>query len=326
MAQTTARILGAIVRCSLRSASMPVSVGITPPSMLFTADLATRRDIMTSIADAGLDGVLYADHVSFRGGHGTEALVLLAALSQLHPTLGLHTLYLLPLRHPVTVARSVATLAEWAPGRLELGVGIGGEDRHEIEVCGVDPATRGRRCNESLEVLRPLLAGEEVTFRGEFFDIEACSIRPVPDPPVPVLVGGRSDAAIRRAGRYGDGWLGAWCSPKRFSEAIRECAAEAERFGRSNVAWRHKYQVWVGIGRDQDSARNAVKAAMEGFYRIPFEPFERYTPVGTPEEVADRLRAFVDVGVHHFDLMPCVPDGEDAIALAGEVKRLLVER
>ncbi len=64
------------------------------------------------------------------------------------------------LRHPVPVARQIASLCEAAPGRLSFGVGIGGEDRHEIEICGVDPATRGRRTDESLEVLLPLLAGE----------------------------------------------------------------------------------------------------------------------------------------------------------------------
>src|SRR6188768_1303322 len=100
------------------------------------------------MGDAGLDGVLQADHVSFRNGAGTEAIVMMAGLSGLHPTLGLHIgVYLLPLRHPVTVARALSTLSSVAPGRVVFGVGIGGEDRHEVEVCGVDPRTRGRRCD-----------------------------------------------------------------------------------------------------------------------------------------------------------------------------------
>jgi alkanesulfonate monooxygenase SsuD/methylene tetrahydromethanopterin reductase-like flavin-dependent oxidoreductase (luciferase family) len=65
-------------------------------------------------------------------------------------------LYLLPLRHPVLVARQLASIAELAPGRLTFGVGIGGEDPHELEICGVDPRTRGRRMDESLEILREL--------------------------------------------------------------------------------------------------------------------------------------------------------------------------
>ena len=91
-----------------------------------------------------------------------------------HPGLA-HALYLLALRHPVPVAREIATLCESAPGRLVLGVGVGGEDRHEIEICGVDPRTRGRRTSESLETLRGLLSGEPVTHRGEFFAFDVAN-------------------------------------------------------------------------------------------------------------------------------------------------------
>jgi alkanesulfonate monooxygenase SsuD/methylene tetrahydromethanopterin reductase-like flavin-dependent oxidoreductase (luciferase family) len=108
-----------------------------------------RSRLMHAMSAAGIDGVLQADHVSFRNGSGVDAIVMMAGLSGLHPTLGLCIgVYLLPLRHPVPVARSVVTLAQLAPGRVELGVGIGGEDRHEVEVCGVDPRSRGRRCDD----------------------------------------------------------------------------------------------------------------------------------------------------------------------------------
>ena len=301
-----------------------VTVGISPSEALLAAPIEERRRVIATIAEAGLDGLLYADHVSFRGGFGMEGLVLMAGFSQLHPTLALHMgLYLLPLRHPVPVARSLATLAELAPGRLVFGVGIGGEDRHEVEVCGVDPRTRGRRCDESLAVLRPLLRGESVTFHGEFFDIDDCVIRPTPTPAIPLLIGGRSDAAVRRAGRFGDGWLASWCSPRRFAEAIDMCTDHAATAGRRDVAWRHKYQLWVGLAGDRDTARECVKRRMEGFYRIPFAQFEKYTPFGTPAEVADSLRPFMEIGVREFDLTPCAPSDAEAIELAGEVKRLL---
>ena len=88
--------------------------------------------------------------------------------------------YLLPLRHPTLVARQVADLELLAPGRLVLGLGIGGEDPHEYTVCGVDPRTRGRRMDECLEVLRSLLTGTPVTFHGEFFDLDDALILPAP--------------------------------------------------------------------------------------------------------------------------------------------------
>jgi alkanesulfonate monooxygenase SsuD/methylene tetrahydromethanopterin reductase-like flavin-dependent oxidoreductase (luciferase family) len=300
-------------------------MGVVPATGLNGADVAERARLLQRIADAGLDGVLQADHVSFRDGSGTDAIVMMAGLSSAHPTLGLHIgVYLLPLRHPVTVARSLATLAQLAPGRVVFGVGIGGEDRHEVEVCGIDPRTRGRRCDASLAVLRALLDGEVVSHHDEFFDIDDCRIVPAPAPPIPVLVGGRSDAAITRAGRFGDGWLGAWCSPSRFASAIARCHEVAGDAGRT-VAWRHKLQPWVGLGATREAARAQVAAAMQRFYGLPFEAFEKYTPYGTPADVAAALQAYVDVGVHEFDVSACAASPDEAIELTGEVKRLLAE-
>jgi alkanesulfonate monooxygenase SsuD/methylene tetrahydromethanopterin reductase-like flavin-dependent oxidoreductase (luciferase family) len=302
-----------------------IRVGAVPAAGLTSLTVHERIEVLSAMADAGLDGVLAADHVSFRNGSGTDAIVLMAGVAGMHPTLGLHIgVYLLPLRHPVTVARSLATLAELAPGRVVFGVGIGGEDRHEVEVCGVDPRTRGRRCDASLDVLRALLAGDEVTHHDEFFHIDACRIVPTPSPPVPVLVGGRSDAAIRRAGRFGDGWLGTWCSPTRFATAVARCSETAALAGRGEVRWRHKLQAWVGLAETREQARAAVARDMQRFYGLPFEMFEKYTPYGPPADVAAALAPFVDAGAHELDLCLCGDDVGDTVAMAGEVKRLLV--
>jgi alkanesulfonate monooxygenase SsuD/methylene tetrahydromethanopterin reductase-like flavin-dependent oxidoreductase (luciferase family) len=223
----------------------------------------------------------------------------------------------------VPVARALSTLSSLAPGRVIFGVGIGGEDRHEVEVCGVDPRTRGKRCDASLTIHTALLRGEEVTHHDQFFDIERCSVLPAPTPRIPLLVGGRSDAAVRRAGRFGDGWLGTWCSPRRFAQAIDLCGETASSSGRHVVDWRHKLQPWVGLGRTREEARTHVATAMEHFYGLPFESFEKYTPYGTAEDVAEGLRPYVEAGVHEFDLSLCGPSAETSIDMAGEVKRLL---
>jgi len=179
------------------------------------------RGLLGGIADSGIDFVFTADHVSFRDGSGMDGLVTLAAVGGLEPRLGLQVgVYLLALRHPMVAARQIATLAEAAAGRLTVGVGVGGDDRHEVEVCDVDPSTRGRRTDAALEIVRALLEGQTVDGDGEFFRFRGGRIRPVPDPAVPMVVGGRSDAALKRAGRLGDGWLAAWCSPRRFAEGV----------------------------------------------------------------------------------------------------------
>ena len=139
--------------------------GLATPSNLWKLDWTQRQSTVEQIANSGFDHIFMADHVSFRNGSGTDGFVEVAALSQLHPTLGVMTgIYLIPLRHPLPIARQLATMANLAPGRMIFGVGIGGEDPHELEVCGVNPKRRGVRANESLAIIKGLLAGETVTF------------------------------------------------------------------------------------------------------------------------------------------------------------------
>ena len=299
-----------------------IAVGCSVPAR--SDELGEIGAALRSIADAGLDHVMAGDHVSFRGGRGMDGLILAAIYAALEPRLTCYlSVYLLPLRHPSTVARQLATLAASAPGRLVFGVGVGGEDRHEVEICGVDPATRGRRMDECLEVLRGLLTGEPVTFRGEHIRVEEAQIVPPPPVPIPIVVGGRSNAAVRRAGRLAEGWLGIWCSTRRYAEAVALAAEEAARAGRDDVRWQHGIQVWCGIGPSREHAKDQVSAAMERMYRLPFASFERYVPYGTPADVAETLRGYVEVGCRSFNLVPCAADPAEAIAGSAEIRRLL---
>lgn len=269
----------------------------------------------------GFDHLFMADHVSFRNGSGTDGFVEVAGLSQLHDQLGVMiSIYLLPLRHPLPVARQLATMAKLAPGRMIFGVGVGGDDRHEIEVCGVDPRTRGKRTNESLTILRHLLAGEKVDFSGDHFNIKQAEIRPQPESPIPIIVGGRSDAALQRAAEFSDGWIGVWCSTTRYAQALQLVQAKADECGRGDTQWLHGYQPWVGLASTTNAARDAVKKQMERFYKVPFDKFERYTPYGTPAEVAEQLAAYAQAGCRLFNVKVCTQHAEEEVALGGEVR------
>lgn len=309
--------------------SEPVRVGITPPWGLFEMPPDRQRALLGSIADAGIDHLFLADHVSFRGGDGTDGIVALAALGGMEPRLDLSLgVLLLALRHPMVAARQIATFAETAPGRVTMGIGVGGEDRSEFEVCGVDPATRGRRTDAALEIVRRLLDGEAVSWHDDFFDLDAARIRPTPRPPVPFIVGGRSDAALDRAGRLGDGWLAAWCSARRLAQGIEhvEAVAARERRRAAPATWQHGIQLWVGIGSDPAEGRRHVAEGMERFYKMPFEPFERYTPVGDAADIAEFLAPYVDAGARTFNLAAVGPDREAEIEAIAEVRRLLNRR
>lgn len=273
-------------------------------------------------ADAGLDHITVGDHVSFHGGFGMDGLTLAAMALAAEPRLDVNVgIYLLGLRHPVPTARQLATISEIAPGRLSLGVGVGGEDRHEVEICGVDPRTRGSRLDECLRVVRMLGTGEPMSFDGRHIQIRDARIAPACDPPIPLVVGGRSAAAIRRAATLGDGWLGIWASPARFSQVVEETARLAAEAGRGDVSWRHAMQLWCSFG-SPEVAQGRLARSMERMYRLPFEKFARYSPAGSPEEIAAFLQPYVDAGCRTFNLLTVGPD-DDAIAGAAEVRAIL---
>jgi probable F420-dependent oxidoreductase len=112
----------------------------------------------------------------------------------------------LPVRNPVLVAKQVTSVAVLTGGRLVLGVGTS-PWREDYEVLGVPWARRGQRMDEALAIVRGLAAGGYFEFHGELLDLPPVKISPVPAAPVPVLIGGHGEAALRRAARAGDGWL-----------------------------------------------------------------------------------------------------------------------
>jgi alkanesulfonate monooxygenase SsuD/methylene tetrahydromethanopterin reductase-like flavin-dependent oxidoreductase (luciferase family) len=303
-----------------------IRVGAFPPLQGTGIDTEAQAAFVAAADDAGLDHVCTGDHVSFFVGAGFDGLVSATSLAVGHPTIPVYVaIYLLPLRHPTLVARQIADLELLAPGRLVLGVGIGGEDPHELEICGVDPHTRGRRMDECLTVLRGLLTGEPFSFHGEFFNLDDALILPAPRSPVPIVVGGRSDAAVQRAARFGDGWIGIWCSARRFAEVVAAIDEQATALGRTPAPRAHAMQVWCGIADSPERARPLLATAMEGFYQTPFERFERYSPFGTAADVAEFLAPYVAAGCTTFNLIPQSPDPETAVAGAAEVRRLLVD-
>ncbi len=225
----------------------PVTVGIRVPHEQLSGGAHSLRAAIDQVVGEEIDRVCVGDHVTFHGGAGFDGLVQAAALAALCDLEVQTAVYLLPLRHPVPVARQVNSLAQLAPGRFVFGVGIGGEDPAEVRACGVDPATRGRRMDEALSIVRELLVGEPLTWRGDFFELDEVRIAPPPREPVPIVVGGRSEAALRRAGRLGDGYLALWTSPERFVRSIATVEHYAAEAGRSDVAWRHGLHVWCGF-------------------------------------------------------------------------------
>ena len=301
-------------------------VGMFLPRDVLNAGPGEWRLALAAMADAGIDFVAAADHVSFHTGWGIDGIVHATALGVIEPRLDVAIgVYLLPLRHPIPVARQLVSLSQAIrPRPLEFGVGVGGEDRHEVEVCGVDPATRGRRADESLVVIRNALTGATFDHDGEFFSLRAARISPAPPAPVTIVVGGRSERALARAGRLGDGWLGVWSTPERYRQRVEIVERVAAEAGRTAPAggWRHGLQLWVGAG-EGDRGRTPLARSIESLYRLPFERFERFSPYGTPDAIVAALVPYVAAGCTSFSISAQADDWRDAVACVGEVRRLL---
>ncbi|MCP5110230.1 MAG: LLM class flavin-dependent oxidoreductase, partial [bacterium] len=172
----------------------------------------------------------------------------------------------------------------------------------------------------ALFLVRNLRTGQPGDGDGHFYRFGNALSRPAPKPSIPFLVGGRSDAALDRAGRLADGWLAAWCSAKRFKQSVEIVElAGAKRKPR----WQHGLQVWIGIGSSPAEGRVYVSEAMLKFYKLRFELFERYSPTGTPHQIAEFLAPYVRAGATALNLTPCGPDRETEIAAAAEIKLLL---
>ncbi len=318
-----------LVHADARESSSPpprnqLSVGI----VLREPDLREWQgrlgELAEAVVGAGIDHVTVGDHVSFADGQGVDGLILATALLASHPALRVQTgVYLLALRHPAVVARQLATISLLAPGRFTFGVGVGGDDPRELELCGVDPRTRGARMNEALLCVRRFMAEEEISFTGRFFEFQDAAIRRAPDPAIPVLVGGRSDAALRRTAALGDGWLGLWVSPARFAAATETIGSTAADAGRAHENWLHTMQLWAGFDSTRERAVERVAKIMERSYSLPFERFERYTPCGTPDDVATALEPYLAAGCRRFNFVHEAPDLSQAIAAVAEVKQLL---
>jgi len=186
-------------------------------------------DVVKICEEVGFEGAMISDHLlHFEERHSRypysedgeppsfsaetawpDCWSIIAAMAAVTERLRFATnVYILPLRNPLEVAKATSSVASFCGGRLVLGAGAGWM-KEEFDVLGVDFHTRGKRFNECIEVLRKLWSGRSVEHHGAFFDFPRVLMCPVPPEPVPIYIGGMSNAALRRAARLGDGWLGA---------------------------------------------------------------------------------------------------------------------
>jgi len=268
--------------------------------------------LVQRVEQLGFDSVWTGDHVSFHNPL-YESLTLLASYAPITRRIRLGTaVYLLALRSPAVAAKITATIDVLSEGRLIFGVGVGGENPKEFELCGVPHAERGARVTEGIDVVRALWRETPATFHGRFSRFEGVSIDPKPVQKLPpIWVGGRSDAALVRAGSQGDGWVSYVVQPERYARSLEKIREAAHAAGRSLTGFTGAHLAFITVGRDYERARKTWVSVLSRRYAQDFEPLaKKYGVIGTPEQCAEQLAAFRDAGCTYF-LLSAIGDPRD---------------
>jgi len=216
-------------------------------------------------------------------------------------------LYLLPAWNPVLVAEQVGTLAALARGPFVMQCAVGGGP--QMGAMGAPPTGRAAAFEQHLDVIRRLLAGEEV---------DGVRVAPLPPERLEVWIGGHAPPAIDRAARLGDGWIAApWATDEEAAEmaaVYRKACDEHGRPPRSVVLRRD-----VHVGGDEAEARRVAQPILEGGYR-GMDPAA--TVVGSPDQVAERFEGYAAMGYDHVLVRHLVDDQKEVLASFARLARV----
>lgn len=274
------------------------------------------------LEELGYDSAWAGEHILFHFPTN-DALIEMAAVAAQTTTLKIGSgVYLLPLRHPVPSAKAIATLDHVARGRVILGVGVGGEYPKEFEACGVPINERGRRTDESIDILRLLWTEDHVSYHGRIFQIDDVTMRPKPvQAHIPIWIGGRSEAALRRAARRADGYLPYLVSVRRFRENREKLIAYAGELGRDLSGFTWGLHIFVTVAATYEAARSVAARRLQGMYQQDFESIAGpLNAIGTAEQVAAKLLEFGEAGARYF-VLNLLGEPESLPAMAEQIAR-----
>jgi len=260
----------------------------------------------------GFESVWIGDHAAFHNPtlDSLGALGYVAALTR-RVRIG-PCVYLLALRHPTVAAKQIASLDRLSGGRVVFGVGVGGEFPKEFEACGVPHLERGARVDEGIAVCRALWGPSPVSFEGRFTRFTGVALEPKPVQPggPPIWIGGRSDAALRRAARVGDGWVAYLVTPDRFRTSLQKIATFARESNRAldPETFEAAHVLFTVVDDDWEQARAQAACQLTRQYNQPFEDLARkYCLLGSPAACLEQLDRFVAAGVRTFVIYFTVP-------------------
>ncbi|MGC9220120.1 MAG: LLM class flavin-dependent oxidoreductase [Solirubrobacteraceae bacterium] len=255
---------------------------------------------------AGFDAVWAGDHLAAPASN-YEPTVVLAAVAAMTGRLSLgFGVLLLGLRNAAWAAKQMQAIDAMAPGRLRLGVGVGGEFPQEFEAVGLSTRQRGALLDRALEAMPALLQGRETDMRAldGIAPVHVPALRPPVHALPPVYVGGRGEPSMNRAARFGDWWMPTWLSAEQLAKRALRLGELADQHGRAQTP-RIALVLGAHIDEDKTRARAHATAYTRGMYGLPFERVEKWTAYGPASRVAELVSEVVEAGVEEivFTLM-----------------------
>ena len=257
----------------------------------------------------GIDSVWLSDHMM--GERAEVSIVpMMAAIAARTQNLKFGpSVMMMPLRHPIAVAREVATLDYLSNGRMIMAVGLGADEK-EADAFKIPRKKRGSMTDESVEIIRKLWAGPNVSHHGVHYQFDEVTINPRPAKKIDIWVGGRSDFALKRVARISDGWFASFVTPEGFAEGVAKITEFAAEYGRQDEEIEAGSIVFCHVDPDGDKARRDFTAFFAATNRRPPELMLSRSAVGTPEECRDILQRFVEHGLTKFALWPACPPAQ----------------
>jgi probable F420-dependent oxidoreductase len=226
----------------------------------------------------------------------------------------------LPLHEPLLLSRQLATLDVFTGGRITLGIGLGGSAEEYRRLHGtLDKPNRGQMTDEYLQALRVLWKERYATFHGEYVSFDDAEAFPKPiQEPLPIFVAGQSEAMLRRAATFGQGWIDFAMD----SDALRDTAAILRQYvreaGGDETSFEIARQFYVSIAASEEEAKANLAAAVPPPTNPDFAPsgppstlnVNEPSLVGTPDQIRDRLEAYVAAGATEICVIFYAPDAE----------------
>ncbi|MBI3784203.1 MAG: LLM class flavin-dependent oxidoreductase [Deltaproteobacteria bacterium] len=281
------------------------SVGRTGlPSPQTIADFAERAE------DLGIDSIWLSDRISSRQPHLDIACIMAGWAARTKKIKMGPSVLTLPARDPVHVARTYATLdyLSGSCGRIIMAVGLG-SDPKECLACGIPPEERGPRMEEGVHVMRRLWTETRVTHHGRFYNFDDVTIEPRPARgSLDVWIGGRSDVALKRTARYGDGWFPSFITPLEFKSGMEKLQTYAAAHGRT--VDRREAGVVLLTHVTNDHQRAAQLEQLVAATLPQAQGAGARLAIGSAAACIAKIQEYVDAGCTKFVLFPIAPPEE----------------